>query len=91
MQRRHERHLQLAQQCEYVAACIAAVNAIFMLQADQVIAIEVEEIGGALVGRKVFLGNLQAHLLWIVVARIEIVDGNREQPSLSVFGRECSA
>ena len=74
-----------------MAARGAAIDAIFMLQAHQIVAVEVEEIGGPLIGGNVFLGQLQAHLFRIVVARIGIVDGNRKQASLSVFCCQRSA
>ena len=74
-----------------MAARAAAVDAVFMLQADQIVAIEIEEIGRPLIGGDVFLRQFQAHLLWIVVTRIRIVDGNGKQASFSVFGRERGA
>ena len=50
VQRRHQRHLQFAKQGQNVAACGASKDAIFMLQANKVIAIEVEKLCGSLVG-----------------------------------------
>ena len=50
-----------------MAARDTAVNAIFMLHAYKIIAIEIEEIGGPFVGTKVFLRKLESHLfaaLW---------------------------
>ena len=66
----------------------AAVDAIFMLQANKIVAVEVEEISGPLIGGQIFLVKFQAHLLRVFVARIGIVDGNGKQAPLSVFGGE---
>ena len=44
-----------------------AVDAIFVLQAHQIITVEVEEIGGTLVGSDVLLHQFKAHSLRIVV------------------------
>jgi hypothetical protein len=62
-----------------------------MLQAYEIVAIEIQEIGGPLIGGNVFLRQLQAHLFRIVVARIGIVDGNGKQAPFSVFGCERGA
>src|SRR5579863_2511755 len=62
-----------------------------MLQTDQIVAIEVEEIGGPLIRGDVLLLQLQTHKFRIIVAGIGIVDGNGEQASFSVFGRERAA
>ncbi len=64
----------------------SAVDAIFVLQANKIVAIEVEEISGPLIGGNVLLCQLQTHLLRIVVAGFGIVDGNGEQASFTVFG-----
>ena len=88
VQRSDQRHFQSAQQGQNVAARGAAVDAVFMLQADKIVAIEVQEIGGPLIGGNILLRQFQAHLLRIIVARIGIVDGNGKQASFSVFGCE---
>ena len=49
MQRGHERHLQPAQQGQNVTARGSSIDAIFMLQTNKVVAIEVEEVSGSLV------------------------------------------
>ena len=91
MQRSDQRHFQPAQQSQNVAARGAAVDAVFMLQADQIVAIEVEKIRSPLIGGNVLLRQLQAHLFRIIVAGIGIVDGDGEQASFSVFGCERGA
>ena len=71
--------LQSAQQRQNVAARGPAIDAVFMLQTDEIVAIEVQEISGPLIGGNVLLVQFQAHLFRIIVARIGIVDGNGEQ------------
>ena len=46
----------------------ATIDAVLMLKADQVIAVEVEEFRGPFVGTEIFLFKLQAHLLRIHIA-----------------------
>ncbi len=68
VQRSDQWHFQSAQQNQNVAARGAAVDSVFMLQANQVVAIEVKKIGGPLIGGNVLLRQFQAHLLRIIVA-----------------------
>ena len=91
MQRSDQRHFQPAQQNQNVAARGPAVDAVFMLQADEIVAIEVKKIGGPLIRGNVLLRQFQAHLLRIIVAGIGIVDGDSEQASFAVFGCERGA
>jgi hypothetical protein len=78
VQRRHQRHLQPSQQDENVAPCGSSEDSIFKLQADQVVAIEVKKVGGALIGRAVLLVEFQSHLFRVLVARARIVDRDRK-------------
>ena len=97
VQRSYQGHLQPAQQGKYVVAVSAPVDAIFVLQAYQVVAIEVQKIGGAIIGRDIFLIEFQTHSLWIFVARLRIVDRDCKEAVCSIFrrhgraqvGREC--
>ena len=68
VQRCYNRHLQFAQQGQDVAARRPAVDAIFMLNADQIVAVEIKEFRGPFVGAQILLLQLQTHLLWILVA-----------------------
>ncbi len=52
VQRGHHRHLQSAQQGRMWQPARAAVDAIFMLQANKIVAVEVEKIGGPLIGAR---------------------------------------
>jgi hypothetical protein len=45
MQGGDNRHYQLAQQRKYVASCVPVVDTIFMLQADKIVTVEIQEIG----------------------------------------------
>src|SRR5579859_7084082 len=97
MQRGHQRHLQFAEQGQDVAAGGASEDAVFMLQTNEVIAIEVEELRGSLVRSNIFLRQFQANLFGVFIARIRIVDWNCKEatnPELSTesvaqVGREC--
>ncbi len=58
----HNRHLQFAQQGQNVAAGNAAIDSVFMLHADEIVAIEIEELRSPLIRGQVFLLQFQAHL-----------------------------
>src|SRR6185437_220462 len=85
MQGCHQWHLQLAEQEKNMAPRSAAKDAIFMLQADEVIAVEVEKFCCPLVGTHIFLRNLQPYLFWIFIARVRIVDRDREESLSPIF------
>jgi hypothetical protein len=55
-----------------------SVNAVFMLNADQVIAFEIEKLSGSLIRGQIFLIYYLAHLAGIVVFRIRIIHWNRK-------------
>ena len=57
MQRSDQRHFQSAQQCQNVAARGPAIDTVFVLQTDEIVAIEVQKIGGPLIGGNVLLVN----------------------------------
>ena len=62
-----EWHLQLAQEHENVAPRYAAKNTVFVLEAHEIVSIEVEKLGGTLVRSQILLGNLHANALRILV------------------------
>ncbi len=64
-----------------MAACGSAINAIFVLHANKIVAIEIQEIRGPFIGAQILLLQFQTHLLWVLVAGIGVVDRNREQPA----------
>ena len=51
-----------------LAARNPAIDAVFMLQADKIVAVEIEEFRGPLVGGKILLLQFKTHLLRIFVA-----------------------
>ena len=51
-----------------MATCNPAVDSVFMLKAYQVIPVEVQKLCGPLVGTQIFLFELQANLLRILIA-----------------------
>ena len=60
VERRDDRHAQLAQELEDVAAGLAAEDAVLVLHGHDVDRVDVEEVGGAPVGGDVALGDLEA-------------------------------
>ena len=91
VKRCNQRHLQLVQQRENVTARNPAVDAILMLQADKIVAVEIQELGGSLIGSDILLLKFQAHLLRILVARLRIVDRNGKQAFPAILVSECGA
>jgi hypothetical protein len=81
-----DRHAQLAQQRQNVAARRAAEDAVFMLQANEVHVVAVEEISGASIGGGVALRDFEADARRIVVARFGVVDRQREARRVRVGG-----
>ena len=61
VQRRDHGHAQLAQQGEDVAARLASEDPVLVLQADDVDRADVQEVGGAAVGRHVTLVEREAN------------------------------
>ena len=68
VQRRDDRHAQLAEQREHVAAGLAAEDAVLVLHAHDVDGVDVQEVRGAPVRREVALGDLEANARGIGVA-----------------------
>lgn len=68
-------HAHLLEQGEKMATCRSAVDAEFMLDAEDVGVVEVEKIGGAAVGVQIFFEHLEAHSRWILVTFELVVDG----------------
>jgi len=83
---RHQRHLQFAKEREDISAGSASKDAIFMLQANNVVTVEVEKLRGLLIGCEFLLFQLQSNLLRIFVARVRIVDRNCKQAAFTKFG-----
>ena len=74
-----------------MAACNPAIDAVFMLNANQIVPVEIEELRGPFIRGNILLLLLQTHLLWIFIAGLRIVDGDREQPAAAEFGCERGA
>ena len=78
MQRRDDRHPQVAQQPDDVAAGRTAEDAVFVLEADDVGVGEIEEIGRPQVRVDLLLLDFEPHLRRVVVALRDVVDRNHE-------------
>jgi hypothetical protein len=63
MECRHNRHLQFAQKVKNVAACNSTIDAVLVLKANEIVAVEVEKLRSPLVGNRIFLFQLQAYPL----------------------------
>ncbi len=79
MQRRHDRHAEPLERAEHVAPRRPAEKAELMLQADRLDLIHVEEIDRLPVVGQGLLANLEMNFRRIVVARLQVVDGNRPE------------
>src|SRR5690349_8960847 len=77
--------MQFTQQRQNVAAGDAAEDAIFVLQDDQVYAVEVDEVRRAPVGLDIALLQLEAHHRRVGVALFSIVDRDGEDARLRRF------
>ena len=78
MQRGDDRHPQVAQQAEDVAAGRAAEDAVLVLEADDVGVGEVQEVGRAEVAVELLLLDLEPDFRRVVVPLGEIVDRHHE-------------
>ncbi len=59
VQRRHDRHAELAKQRQHVAPRLAPEDPVFVLHAHDVDPVDVQEVGGTAVRRDVVLGDLE--------------------------------
>src|SRR6476646_10768780 len=89
--------MQFTQQRQDMAAGDATEDAIFVLQDDQIHAVEVDEVRRAPVGLDITLIQLEAHTWRIGVALLCVVDRNGEDARLrrlscerlTKVGRKC--
>ena len=85
VERGDDRHSQLAQQRQHVAAGGPAEDPELVLHADDVHVADVEEVRRALVGRQILLLDLEANDVRIVVAALDVVDRHRETLALRML------
>ena len=71
---RHDRHAQIAQQGQDVAARPAAIDAILVLQTHQVHVVDVQKISGPPIRIDVFFAQLKTNARRIVVAGGDVID-----------------
>ena len=79
VQRRHDRHAQLAQQREDVGAGLAAEDSVLVLHGQHVDVIDVQEVGGAPIRAEVALGDLEPDARRIAVPSAGIVHRQHER------------
>ena len=87
VQGRDDRHPQVAQQAEDVAAGRAAVDAVLVLEADDVGVGEVQEVGRPEVAVQVLLVDLEPDLRRVVVPLGAVVDRHDEALGVRETGR----
>jgi hypothetical protein len=78
VQRRHDRHAQLAQEGDQVAAGLAAEDAELVLHRDDVDAVDVQVVGGPPVRRRIGLADLEADARGVAVALARVVHRDDE-------------
>jgi len=88
VERRHHRHAQLVQQSEDVSARRPAEDTVLVLQADEVDAVAVEEVGGATVRGQLLLGQLEPHALGVGVPGLPVVHRNGDDTRAGTPGGE---
>ena len=81
-------HAEFAQESEDMAAGGAAEDAVFMLETDQIHVVDVEEVGGALVGGEFVLLEFEANAGRVGVALRGVVDGDGEAGEVGESGGE---
>ena len=91
VQRGDDRHPQVAQQPDDVAAGRAAEDAVFVLEADDIGVGEIEEIGRPQVGVDLLLLDFEPHLRRVVVSRRDVVDRHHEAIRPGILGRDRRA
>ena len=91
VQRGDDRHSQVAQEPDDVAAGRAAEDSVFVLEADDIGVGEIEKIGRAQVRVDLLLFDFEPHLRRIVVARRDVVDRNDEAVRPGILGRDRGA
>ena len=82
VERRDDRHAQIAQELEHVPARLAAEDAVLVLDRHDVDGVDVEEVGGAPVRVDVALGDLEAHARRVGVLHADVVHREHEAVEL---------
>jgi hypothetical protein len=86
VQRRDDGHAQITEQSQDVTASPPAEDAIFELQADEIHAVDIQEVRSAPIGLDIFLSQFEANASRIGVAAFDVVDRHGDARSVTVFG-----
>ena len=86
VQGRDDGHAQFAQEGQDVTARPPAEDAIFVLQADEVDVVDIQEVGGAAIRVNILLRQFKANAGRIGVAGLDVVDGQGNAGCSLVFG-----
>ena len=73
-----------------MTSCGSSEDSVLVLQADQVVTIKIEKFSRPFIRRGVFLLNLYTYLLWILIARIRVVDRNHKEAPATIFTSYCT-
>lgn len=87
MERRNDRHTQLAQSFKDITACPSPEDAVFMLQGHHIHVIDIQEIGGAAVGFDIPLSQFEPYTRRVFVACFCIIDWKSNARRAFVFNR----
>jgi len=71
-----------------VSASRPSVNTVFMLDAKHVHVVDAQKFRSPLVGGQVLLFDFKTHLGGVVVASLDVVDGQGDARCVTVFGRD---
>ena len=91
MQRRDDRHPQLAQQRQHMAARRPSKNTELMLETNDIHVVDVQEIRRAQVGRQILFRDLKAHLRRIIITVLDIIDRHDRALDRGKFGGDGAA
>ena len=86
VQGRDDGHAQFTKQGQDVTAGPSAKDAVFVLQADEVHVVDIQEVGGTAVGVNILLRQFKANPGRIGVAGLDVVDGQGNTGRALVFG-----
>jgi hypothetical protein len=89
VERGHHRHAQVAQQRQHVAARLAAEDAVFVLEAEDVDPAHVQEVARAAISGEIALRDFEAHALAVSVAFAGVVHRQHRAIEIGELGRNC--
>src|SRR5271155_1819599 len=74
-----------------MAASRPSEDPVLMLQADQIVAVEVKKVGGAFIRGAILLVKFESDYFGILIAGVWIVHWDRKQSASAIFSSDCGA